>query len=261
MKNCLVSIIIACYNGELYIDECLESLVHLNYKNIEIIVCDDASTDNSYLLLQKWQIKDNRIRLLHNTKNLYSAAARNSCINISNGDYIMIQDIDDISLPNRIDLLLSSLIANDVDFISSSMATINDIGEIDYDHLLKHKARPTKFDFLWNLPFNHPATLLKAEVIKKVNGYKVIKETRRAQDYDMFMRLYAKKAKGMNISEPLYLYRLDAANYKRRTFLARIDECKIRYNGFKELNILSVGFPMVLKPLIVYLVRKIFQIK
>jgi len=259
MKNELISVIIACYNAELYIDECLDSIITQSYSNIEIIICDDASTDGSYSILEKWKIKDSRIILLRNEKNLFQATSRNSCINLAKGKYILIHDIDDLSAGNRIEVLLSNLLKNNVSFVSSSMATIDDQGKVSYDKILKHKKWPNKYDFLWNVPFNHPATLFLTDEINKVNGYRVDKETKRGEDYDMFMRLYSIGAKGMNVDEPLYLYRLDSDNYKRRTFTARIDECKIRYKGFKKLNILIIGFPFVFKPLLVHFTKRFIE--
>lgn len=260
MEKELVSVIIACYNAEKYIDECLESIVNQSYKNIEIIICDDASTDNSYSLLKKWQTKDFRIILLQNEQNVHSAGTRNSCIAIAKGKYILIQDIDDISKLNRIEILLNHIITNKIDFVSSNMATIDDSGHINYDKILKHKKSPSKYDFLWGISFNHPATLFSKEILNKVSGYRVALETRGAEDYDMFMRMYVNGAKGLNVSETLYLYRTVAANSKILKFENRINECKIRYKGFKQLNILFIGFPMVFKPLIVLVTKRIFHI-
>lgn len=260
MENELVSVIIACYNAEKYIDECLESVINQSYQNIEIIICDDASTDNSYSLLKKWQVKDNRIVLLQNVQNVHSAGSRNSCIDIAKGEYILIQDIDDLSEPNRIDLLMNAITTNKADFVSSSMAIIEGSGHINYNTILKHKKFPTKYDFLWGISFNHPATLFSKEILNKVNGYRVAKETKGAEDYDMFMRMYAKGAKGINIDETLYLYRTIAANSKILKLENRINECRIRYKGFKQLNILYIGFPMVFMPLIVLVIKRTFRI-
>jgi glycosyltransferase EpsE len=258
MENELVSVIIACYNAESYIDECIESILNQSYQNIEIIICDDASTDNSYLMLKKWQAKDPRIILLQNNQNVHSACSRNSCIDLAKGKYILIQDIDDVSKINRISILVNSIINNDIDFVSSCMATIDDSGHIDYNKILKHKESPSKYDFLWGISFNHPATLFKKEILNRVNGYRVAKETRGAEDYDMFMRMYANGAKGININEILYLYRTGAANAKMLNLENRIKECKIRYHGFKQLNILLIGFLFIFKPLVVLFIKKIF---
>ena len=262
MDKDLVSIIIACYNGGPYIDGCLLSLINLSYKNIEIIICDDASKDNSWEKLQAWEKKDSRIVLIRNQRNLFSANARNNCIAIAKGQFLMVQDIDDRSEPDRIDILLRSLKDNNVDFVSSSMITINNLGIEDRTKVLRHGVKfPSKYHFLWRLPFNHPATLFSKDSVTKVGGYSVAKRTRRCEDYDLFMRLYASGAKGMNIDEPIYVYRLDDETFKRRTFSARLDEVVIRYKGFKALGIFWLGLPMTIRPIIVYLIKASLRLK
>lgn len=260
MEKNLVSVVIACYNGEKYIDKCLNSITNQSYQNIQILICDDASTDNSYSILKNWQSIDPRIILLRNSDNKHSAASRNSCIEISSGKYILIQDIDDYSSHNRIELLVQSLYLNKVDFVSSSMFIIDENGTIKNNKILKHKKFPNKYDFICNISFNHPATLFLKSVLLKVNGYRVAEETKGSEDYDLFMRLYAIGAKGMNISDPLYYYRTNAANYKVLKLNNRLNECKIRFKGFKKLNILHLGFPMVIKPLIVFFIKKYLKI-
>ena len=260
MGNELISVIIACYNAESFIDECLGSIVNQGYTNIEIIICDDASTDSSFSLLKKWQERDPRIKLIRNSHNLFAASTRNNCINVANGKYLLIQDIDDVSMPNRIYRLLSSLEKNKVDFVSSSMSIIDDSGIINHSKMISHRQNPTKYDFLWGISFNHPATLFTTECIKNINGYSVTKDTRRNEDYDLFMRLYNNGAKGMNVHESLYLYRVNIENLKRRTLRSRWEECRIRYKGFKQLNILIVGLPFFIKPLIVHLIRRSFRL-
>lgn len=94
MNNTLVSIIIPVYNVENYIDECINSAVEQTYKNIEIIIVDDGSTDGSSYKCDIWKSNDERIKVYHK-KNEGVSAARNFGINISTGKYIMFVDGDD----------------------------------------------------------------------------------------------------------------------------------------------------------------------
>lgn len=263
MKNNspLVSVIIACYNAENYIDLCISSLVNQTYNNIEIIICDDCSTDNSFQKLMSWAKKDERIKILKNDKNLYAAYSRNRCLEKSKGEYIMIQDIDDISHLDRVKTLLNTLIENpSLSIVSSPMeAFVNDHRIIT--SCLKQKVKhPTKLDLLWGISFNHPASMITRQCILAVNGYRVSQETRRCQDYDMFMRMYALGYRGINIDKPLYYYRLDEANYKRRTFKARIGEYKIRKLGFKKMGCMPWAYPLTLKPFLAHFVQCIKNI-
>jgi len=251
----LVSVIIACYNAEKYIDTCLTALCSQTYSNIEIIICDDASKDESWRILEKWANLDSRIKILRNESNLFAASTRNRCFECANGDYFAIQDVDDISKPNRIEMLMNEILNDNVDFVSSGVDNFDEDPSIIMSQTYHKTTYPTKYNFLWGVSFFHPATLFKKECIKAVGGYRVAKETRRGQDYDMFMRLYAAGFKGKNLKTSLYLYRLDAANYKRRDFSSTIDEYLIRKANYKRLHMSIIGFPFTLKPFVAYLVQ------
>lgn len=252
-KEPLVSIIVACHNAENFIDNCLKALINQTYKNIEIIVCDDASTDRSIALLRDWAEKDSRIIVLYNKDNLFAAATRNRCFDIAKGEYYCIQDIDDISKLDRIEKLVREIQTDNVDFVSSSMQCFNESNGIQ-NKIISHKQYPSKWAFLWGISFCHPATLFTKECIMDVGGYRVSQDTRRCQDYDMFMRLYAKGYKGKNISESLYLYRLDEDTIKRgANYTAAMCEYNVRKYGFKVLALPYVLRKLcALKPLIAY---------
>lgn len=254
-KQPLVSVIIACYNGEKYIDSCLESLVNQTYTNIEVIICDDASKDGSLALLNKWAAKDSRIVVLHNKKNLFAAATRNTCLEMANGKFIAIQDVDDVSDVNRIEKLVAVMNAEDIDFVSSAAGAFYD-NPTKIDIIYSgQKEYPTKWSFLWGIPFFHPATLFTKECLKRVDGYRIAKETRRGQDYDLFMRLYAAGYKGKIIPDVLYYYRLDMGNIKRRNFDSTIGEFIIRWKGFKKLRLFPWALPFVFKPFVSHVIQ------
>lgn len=90
----LVSIIVPVYNSEKYIEKCISSIVNQTLKNIEIIIVNDGSTDNSINIISKLSNEDNRIKVI-NQKNSGVSAARNNGINNSNGEYIGFVDADD----------------------------------------------------------------------------------------------------------------------------------------------------------------------
>ena len=253
-KQPLVSVIIACYNGEKYIDQCLEALVNQTYKNIEVIICDDASKDKSLTLLKQWVAKDSRIVVLHNETNLFAAATRNRCLEVARGYFIAIQDVDDVSAFNRIEKLVEVMNNEDVDFVCSAAGAFYE-DPTKIDKIYSGKEYPTKWSFLWGIPFFHPATLFAKDCLKKVDGYRIAKETRRGQDYDLFMRLYAAGYKGKRIPDVLYYYRLDMGNIKRRDFDSTIGEFVIRWKGFKKLCLFPWALPFVFKPFLSHVVQ------
>ena len=90
----MISVIIPVYNGEKYLEECLDSILNQIYTNFEIIIVNDGSTDNSLKICRKYQKKDKRIRII-NTENHGVSHARNIGIKESKGDYITFVDCDD----------------------------------------------------------------------------------------------------------------------------------------------------------------------
>ena len=85
----LISVIVPVYNVAPYVEACLSSIVSQSYDNLEILVVDDASTDGSYDICQKYYKSDSRVRLMHHNKNLGLSAARNTALEVAKGDYIV----------------------------------------------------------------------------------------------------------------------------------------------------------------------------
>lgn len=113
-KNYLISIIVPVYNVEEYLDRCIESIVKQTYKNLEIILVDDGSPDKCPEICEKWAECDERIRVIHK-KNDGLANARNSGIEVSNGDYLIFTDSDDYMDPDMIEFLLNLSLKYDAD--------------------------------------------------------------------------------------------------------------------------------------------------
>lgn len=103
--NDSVSIIVPVYNVEKYVSVCIDSIVHQSYRNIEIILVDDGSTDKSGVICDKWQKKDRRIKVIHK-KNGGLSSARNVGLDNAHGEYISFIDSDDFIKED----MLSSLI-------------------------------------------------------------------------------------------------------------------------------------------------------
>lgn len=100
IKEPLVSIIINCFNGEKYLDECLNSILSQEYTNYEVIFWDNLSKDNSKSIFLK--IKDKRFKYFSDNKFVSLYCARNKAINVTKGEYISFLDVDDLILPNKL---------------------------------------------------------------------------------------------------------------------------------------------------------------
>ncbi len=107
----LISIIIPVYNVEQYIDDCMKSLLGQTYKNLEIILVDDGSPDNSGRICDEYAQKDSRIRVIHK-ENGGLSDARNWGLNIATGKYITFLDSDDAITDDCIEYLYNLLVDN-----------------------------------------------------------------------------------------------------------------------------------------------------
>lgn len=245
-----ISVIMGIRNGGNRFVDAVKSIEAQTYTNWEYIICDDGSTDDTYeKLLQYTRGKEN-FKIIRNDKNVGLAATLNHCLEYCDGEYIARMDDDDFSYSTRFEKQVEYLENHpDISFVSSS-ADIFDGNDIVSQRLLL--PNPTKKDLVFGSRFIHPATMFRTEALTAVNGYRVCKDTVRGQDYDLFMRLYGAGYLGANITEPIFRYTEDRANFKRRTFKARIGEMKIRMHGYHAMKVMHWAFPFVFKPLVAW---------
>jgi len=125
----LVSIIMPCYNAEKFIVEAIESVIAQSYANWELIVVNDASTDESQTYIDTYSKKDARISSLQNPTNLGVAHSRNIALHKAKGDYIAFLDSDDVWLPQKLELQLTLMQEEDIALCYSAYHTIDTNGE------------------------------------------------------------------------------------------------------------------------------------
>lgn len=247
-----VSVIMGVYNCKNFklLGMSIDSILKQTFRDFEFIICDDGSTNGTLEFLKSIEDKDDRIKVLSYKKNCGLNHALNTCLEKSTGKYIARQDDDDISALERLEKEVVFL-DNNLDYaIVGTLANVFDDNGIwgKYDN----PERPNKNDFYWNSPFIHPTIMIRKEAYDSVNGYRISKETRRCEDIDLFMRMYAAGYKGYNIQKYLYLYRMvNNPNIKYRPMKYRIDEAIVKYKGYKAMGNLLLGLPYVIKPILV----------
>ena len=247
-----ISIIMGIRNGGARFIEAVKSIEAQTYTDWEFVICDDGSTDDTYDKLLQYAHDKPNYKIIRNEKNLGLAATLNHCLEYCTGQYIARMDDDDFSYPDRFEKQIGYLeLHPEISFISSS-ADIYDGKKITGQRILL--PNPSKKDLVYGSHFIHPATMFRAEALRAVGGYRVCKATMRGQDYDLFMRLYGAGYQGANITDPLFRYTEDRANFKRRTFKARIGEMKIRIHGYKAMKVMHWAFPFVLKPMVAWVI-------
>lgn len=124
-----ISIIIPVYNIEKYLRECLDSCINQTLEDIEIICVDDCSTDDSYKILEEYQAKDSRIKILRHEVNKNLGAARNTGLANATGEYIWFVDSDDYIDTKACQILYDAIKEFDVDMLCFSALKFVDTDE------------------------------------------------------------------------------------------------------------------------------------
>lgn len=105
----MVSIALTTYNGEKYLKQQIDSLLSQTYKDIEIVVCDDGSTDSTINILQEYSASDSRIKVFLNKKNLGFAKNFEKAISLCSGEFIALCDQDDVWTENHVECLVNAI--------------------------------------------------------------------------------------------------------------------------------------------------------
>ena len=244
------------YNGADTMDEAIESICRQTYTDWELILCDDCSKDSTLEKAEKWSFRDSRIKIIKNLENKGLAAALNHCLQYASGEYIARMDDDDFSYPERFQTQADFLDNHREYGFVSSIVDCYDGSEIVRNRFWR-KEEPGKRDFLRGTQFVHPATMFRKACLDEVCGYRDLKMTRRTEDYDLFMRLYAAGYKGYNIQTPLLRYTVNVEGMKKKVgYRHRINEAMVRFDGFRRLGLMPLGMIFVIRPLIVGLIPR-----
>lgn len=104
----VVTVCVPVYNGDAFLDRCLEAIATQTYPNLDILVVDNQSTDDSAARLRGWRQRDERVRVVVNERNIGLVPNRNRCIELARGEWIKFMDVDDLLAPTAIERLLEA---------------------------------------------------------------------------------------------------------------------------------------------------------
>jgi len=165
-----VSVISSVHNGESSLKIAIESVLNQTMADFEFVIVDDASTDGSAEIMERFD--DPRIVVLTNPTRLGLTASLNRALDLTRGEFIARQDDDDFSLPKRFEQQVKFLEANaEIGVVGSQMEVIDEQGNFLEEYVL-----PTEHGILaWNLFFDrsfaHPSVMMRRELLSKVGGY------------------------------------------------------------------------------------------
>lgn len=132
----MISVIVPVYNREKYLEECVESILNQDYKDIELILSDDGSTDSSPAMCDEYEKKDSRVKVIHK-KNSGQGSARNMGIDIAKGDYLSFIDSDDWVEKDMYTSLMAAAEGNNADICVCEVALVNEDGTRTEKHRVK----------------------------------------------------------------------------------------------------------------------------
>ena len=239
----LVSIIIPVYNVERYIKACLESLCEQTYKEIEIIVIDDGSTDASGTICDEIAKKDSRVLVFH-LSNGGVAKARNYGISMAKGKYLTFSDSDDTVVNNFIEQSVSLI--KDADYVSGAFKTVNDRAEESIiDYMLEYDETVDCTEYLKKMAEYQAGAywganwgkFYKSSIIKEHN-LRFESNVGFAEDFRFNLEYLKYVNKIALIHNPVYYYRVDTSgslSKKRRNPEIYWQEYLELYRRYKNL--------------------------
>ena len=243
-----ISIVMGIYNCAKTLEAAVDCIINQTYTDWELIMCDDCSTDDTYTVAESLAKKDSRIILLKNEKNLTLAPTLNRCIAHAKGKYIARMDGDDLCSLDRFEKELAVLDSrSEIAVVGSHMDLFDENGTY---RTIYYRENPTLINLVKTSQFCHASCMMRAEVIRELNGYDVSDRCKRVEDYDLWVRLYAAGYKGYNIQESLYMMRDDRGSKKRRNFKNRLNESRVMKKAFKLAKMPFYKYPLVYVPII-----------
>ncbi len=213
MTNCLVSIIVPCYNGERFIDRCFSSVLAQTYKNIEVVVVDDGSTDGSaeklLSYIKPFNAKGMRLNIIYQPNKGPGGAIDTGLKHIT-GEYLMLLDIDDLILPEAVECLVSAF-SEDIALVRCDGFCVNE-GDIDkpikkFTEADKKDSNTTLFESLvCGTTYNWAGSyMVKTEKLFAFYPDKSIFPSRYGQNLQILMPV-AYKGKDTFVDKPLMKY-------------------------------------------------------
>jgi len=208
----MISVIMPVYNAAKFLRESIESILNQSESNFELLIVNDGSTDNSEEIILSYS--DRRIVYLKK-ENGGEASARNMALAHAKGEFIVFQDADDVSLPNRLSVLLSQFTSDNIGFVHSDMALIDERGkpvgywqsrQIDKNRVLRHLIKI-------GTPFNNSSMMIRKKLLEKYQydtGLKVGTDTAMVANF-------AVSCDSVHVNLPLLLYRRHSNNISKQS--------------------------------------------
>jgi len=235
-----VSIFMPVYNSQKYLAETIESILRQTYKNFELIIADDGSTDRTFEVAKGYQQLDNRIKVI-NLPHKGEVHARNEALKYvnPNSKYLLNHDSDDISLPTKLERLVKYLEEHqEIDIVGCFAEYFDDLGNCKGQPAIEYEPNRIRQTFGSVNSMINSASLVRRKVFNKIGNY--CEEFRSVDDYDFFARALMAGFELANIPEVLHRIRLHPESVgSMRAQTQNILADKIRDNYESNTNIVN----------------------
>jgi len=245
-----ISVLMGIYNCAPYLQQALDSLYAQTYQDFKIILCDDGSTDGTYIIAKANADTHSNVVLIRNERNMGLNYTLNHCLEYADTELCARMDGDDISLPTRFEEEVKFLDEHpEYAFVSTPMEYFDNDGVFRSGRCYAHE--PMTKDFAKGTPFCHAPCMVRIEAYDAVGGYSDELRLRRVEDYHLWIKMYEKGFKGYMLGEPLYMMRDDRNAQYRRNFQNRKNEAYVRYMACKTFKLPVLSYVYCLRPILV----------
>lgn len=231
MKDGLVSIVMPAYNCEKYIGETIESILAQSYSHWELLVVDDASSDGTVDIVSEYSNRDSRIRCRRLEVNSGAAVARNTAIELAEGEFIAFCDSDDLWMPQKLKHQLRYMQENGVDFTCTSYEWIDETSA-RLGRVVNARERVDYNRLLLDCPVGNSSVMYNVGKLGKF----FVPNIRKRNDDALWLAMLKSVPYICGIPEVLMLYRLRSGSLSSNKF----DVVKYHWHLYREIEHLGL---------------------
>ncbi len=225
-KSELISVIMPAYNATKTIRQSIDSVLNQTYRNIELLVADDVSSDDTFDLVQEIAKQDDRIICYRNEKNLGASLNRHNCIQKAKGNLIAFLDCDDIWEPDKLEKQIKLM--KDADIVYTGSAFIDSDGN-RFDWTMQVPETVTYKELLRQNIISNSSALTKKDLFIESETVK----DGIHEDFACWLGMLKNGAKAIGINEPLLIYRLSPKSKSGNKFKSAI----MNYKTYRTVGI------------------------
>jgi len=227
----LVSIITPTYNCGKYIAETIESVIKQTYKNWEMIIVDDCSTDNTKEIVEKFSSNDNRIKYYLLEKNYGAAIARTKAMGLAVGKYMAFLDADDLWMKDKLERQLAFMKQNGYAFTCTAYEQIDETGN-SLGKVIKPNIKTNYNGVLLSCPVGNSTVMYNVEKLGKFE----VPNIRKRNDDALWLQILKKEKYIYGISDVLMKYRIRPNSISRN----KLELVKYHWKLYRDIERLSL---------------------